>query len=339
MAGCAQTLVLYTTTLEFSPSFYRRYVDNTFCLMKEESHANSFLEFINSINSQIQFDIELENDGKLAFLDTVLSRPVNNSVKNCYPDISTKVKSTDRGLLYNYASFIPEKYKNNLIYCLIYRVYHIASSYHIFDIGLKHLENKFVSNGFPICLVDTIVGKFLNKQYCPESKPTTAPKKSCVLILPYLGFKSIYTNRKLKRLVQKFYPSVELKIIYKRGLSIRSFFSYKDRLPLKCSSNVVYYISYKSCGSRHAYIGKTINTVYERFYGANGHLNPLTKKSALLEHLTQDVSPTCEFDISTIKILDRCGDDLRLRFAENIHLKLGKQSLNTQERSIPLNII
>ena len=84
-------------TLEFSPSFYSRYVDDTFCLMKEESHVNSFLEFINNINSQIQFDVELENDGKLAFLDTVISRPVNNSVKNCYPDISTKVKSTDRG--------------------------------------------------------------------------------------------------------------------------------------------------------------------------------------------------------------------------------------------------
>ena len=170
--------------------------------MKEEGHVNSFLEFINNIDSQIQFDVELENDGKLAFLDTVISRPVDNSVNNCYPDISTKVKSTDRGLLYNYASFIPDKYKNNLIYCLIYRVYHIASSYHIFDIDLEHLENKFVSNGFPIWLVDTIVGKFLNKQYCPESKPTTAPKKSCVLILPYLGLSSIYTNRKLKRLVK-----------------------------------------------------------------------------------------------------------------------------------------
>ena len=43
-------------------------------------------------------------------------------------------------------------------------------------------------------------------------------------------------------------------------------------------------------------------------------------------------------DINTIKVIDKCSGDLKLRFAESIHLKLGKQTLNTQERSIPLQI-
>ena len=79
-------------------------------------------------------------------------------------------------------------------------------------------------------------------------------------------------------------------------------------------------------------------TLLRRFYGANGHLNPSTKKSALLEHLMSDISPQCNFDINTIKVIDKCSGDLKLRFAESIHLKLGKQTLNTQERSIPLQI-
>ena len=39
------------------------------------------------------------------------------------------------------------------------------------------------------------------------------------------------------------------------------------------------------------------------------------------------------------KILDACTGDLQLRFAESTHLKHSKQTLNTQERSIPLKII
>ena len=61
-----------------------------------------------------------------------------------------------------------------------------------------------------------------------------APKKICLLVLPYLGPLSIYVNRKIKRLVNKFYPTIELRIVYKRGLSIQNLFSYEDQLPLKC---------------------------------------------------------------------------------------------------------
>ena len=63
------------------------------------------------------------------------------------------------------------------------------------------------------------------------------------------------------------------------------------------------------------------------------------KSSALLEHLSQDIDPKCEFNPENIKILDTCSGDLQLRYAESIHLKYSKQTLNTQERSIPLHIV
>ena len=56
----------------------------------------------------------------------------------------------------------------------------------------------------------------------------------------------------------------------------------------------------------------------------------------ILEHLSVDLSPTCEFSPDKIKVLDTCRGDLQLRYAESIHLKHSKQTLNTQERSIPL---
>ena len=41
----------------------------------------------------------------------------------------------------------------------------------------------------------------------------------------------------------------------------------------------------------------------------------------------------------TKKNLDSCDKDLKLRYIESIYLKFEKQSLNTQEWSIPLNIM
>ena len=42
---------------------------------------------------------------------------------------------------------------------------------------------------------------------------------------------------------------------------------------------------------------------------------------------TLRISPQCNFDINTIKVIDKCSGYLKLRFAESIHLKLGKQTL------------
>ena len=137
---------LLKNALDYSPTFYRRYMDDTFCLFKEKDHIKRFMNFMNGIDAAIQFDMELEHKDKLSFLDTIIKRNVNN----LYPDVSNKVKSTDKGLFYNYSSFLPDAYKHNLIYCLVYRVFHIASSYSIFHTNLEVLKKKFLKNGFPL---------------------------------------------------------------------------------------------------------------------------------------------------------------------------------------------
>ena len=279
--------------------------------------------------------MELEVNSQLPFLDTVVKR--NNN--NVFPDISTHVKPTDKGLFDNFNSFIPDRYKYNLVRCLIHRVYHIAPSFTIVHEDLDVLRTKFLKNDFPLGLLDNTVGNFLNKQYLPEEKRCTVPKRVVTMVLPYLGPLSIVIQRRLRRLIIKYYPLIEFNIIFKRGRTIKSMFCYKDKFPLRCRSRVVYHIQCESCELRAAYVGKTVNTLYERFYGSNGHLHPSTKSSALLEHLSQDIDPKCEFNPENIKVLDTCSGDLQLRYAESIHLKHSKQTLNTQERSIPLHIV
>ena len=70
-----------------------------------------------------------------------------------------------------------------------------------------------------------------------------------------------------------------------------------------------YYINCNKCGPSAAYIGKTKNTLYERFYGSYGHLNPKTKKSALHDHMMSTNDSECGFDFDKIKILDASSVD------------------------------
>ena len=69
MCHLEQTAIL---TSDLSPEFYRRYVDDTFCLFSSKEDIIKFLEYINSIHPSIKFDMELENNNKLEFLDIVV---------------------------------------------------------------------------------------------------------------------------------------------------------------------------------------------------------------------------------------------------------------------------
>ena len=53
------------------------------------------------------------------------------------------------------------------------------------------------------------------------------------MILPYLGHMSIALERDILKLVRKFYPAVDLRIIFKRGFKLSTMFNFRDRLPLR----------------------------------------------------------------------------------------------------------
>ena len=88
-----------------------------------------------------------------------------------------------------------------------------------------------------------------------------------------------------------------------------------------------------------AYIGKTKNTLHERFYGSNGHLNPRTANSPLLNHMCSSLDNECGFELDSMRILDSSSVDYRLRIIESVYLKYEKQTLNTQEYSFPLKLL
>ena len=59
--------------------FYRRYVDDTFCLFHSEHDAMLFFNYLNSRHPNIKFTFETQINDKLPFLDVL----VDNSTSPC----------------------------------------------------------------------------------------------------------------------------------------------------------------------------------------------------------------------------------------------------------------
>ena len=101
---------------------YRRYVDDIICLFYCENDAIKFFDFLNTRHPNIKFTFEKQVDGKLAFLDILLSTTQDK--------ISTSAfrKKSSIGLYTNFTSFTPFSYKIGLIKTLTHRAFEICSS-------------------------------------------------------------------------------------------------------------------------------------------------------------------------------------------------------------------
>ena len=262
----------YFTQSPLFPKFYVRYVDDTFCIFDNKDKVLPFKEFVNSVHPNITFTVEEEKLGILAFLDTEVHHTAPNSEKQY--ELSVHRKSVYTGLYFHFSAYMPLAYKINLIKTLIHRIYNICSTRDIFHGQIEKLKTYLSKNCFPSGLVKKCIQEVVNKLSLGKPDPSyDVPKKECRIILPYLGVDSFRIKQQIKKTFSAL-PCVKVQVIFSCKNRIRNMFRVKDFIPKLWSSHVVYKINCDSCNE--FYIGKTINTLYERFHtGKNsGHLHP-----------------------------------------------------------------
>ena len=114
--------------------FWRRYANDTFTVVKEES-ITFVLEQLDSYHPNLQFTFELENVGKLSFLDILVIRQSNNKFQT---PVYRKNTNTDTYL--NWFSHAPNTWKRGTLKVLINRAYTLCSTdYHLKE-ELRYLE-------------------------------------------------------------------------------------------------------------------------------------------------------------------------------------------------------
>ena len=106
--------------------------------------------------------METEEIGQLPFLDVLLSK---QSVSDRQGSFITSVyrKKTFTGLLTNYFSLTPFKYKLGLIKTVIDRAYKINNTTQGFHNDIKNLSEILKRNMFPKWLIDKSVKGYLSK--------------------------------------------------------------------------------------------------------------------------------------------------------------------------------
>ena len=82
-----------------------------------------------------------------------------------------------------------------------------------------------------------------------------APKRNVFIKLQFLGSTSFQIRKKLQKLFSDKLTSCNFKIVFTSPVRVKSFFTFKDKLPKMLLSGLVY--QYKCGGCNATYYGNT----------------------------------------------------------------------------------
>ena len=209
-------------------------MDDSFVIIKKDS-VSAFHDFLNSINPKISFTIETENNGKAAFLDTLVTRKNGVITTNVY----RKPTHTDRYL--DYTSHHEKKHKISTATTLLNRASNLPSTTDVKAKEIKHVRDALKANGYPLLVISNILKKNNSTETIPlpeelvgmffkRAEPSnTRPDFACI---PYISgltepLSRLLRNNRIgvvtkphKTLQQefpspKFRPPIDLLISYK----------------------------------------------------------------------------------------------------------------------------
>ena len=133
---------------------------------------------------------------------------------------------------FNFCSFL---FKINSIKTLISRWFNVCSNYKDMHCEFNFLKTFFISNGFPVSLVNSNSKKFLQNRFVP-SQLDSPSKKKIYVSLPYFGYQSEKLQIELSNLLSKYFSSIDFHIILDNNYKIGSLFPCKDKLPSSLQS-------------------------------------------------------------------------------------------------------
>ena len=329
-----ETVWLEECPLSFAPIFFARYVDDIFVLIRSNEHIIKLAEYFSGKHPNIKFTYELENNNTLPFLDVNVYRDASN--------FSTSVhrKTTFSGVYTHFRSFMPEMYKRGLVSTLLYRAYMINSSFLSLHKEIENLKNIFSKNGYPSKFVDKCIATFFNKLYEKKIIVHTVPKMDLMVVLPFLGTTSWKVKNDLIRTFKKNIPFCNLKIVFKTGQRLSSFFPFKDKFPKSLMSGVIYQYTCAKCNL--SYVGCT-KRFWETRLQEHTHVSGLTGKPlhgmqmfAPMQHVRAECHVKVKRD--NFKIIGHEKDRYLLQLKESIIISTERTQLNGNIASVPLHL-
>ena len=167
-------------------------MDDCFAVFENLDFIKMFCDSLNEVHPNIKFTTEIKNNKCINFLDVL----VDNSSTTV--TTSTIRKPTNTGLYSKWSSFVPRRYKYNLVNCVLDRAYKISSSYESICSEADSIVVMLGRNGYPAYFLDSCVRSFYRKYDKMFSHHEEG--KSCrtvVARLPFLGDMSMQLKKEL----------------------------------------------------------------------------------------------------------------------------------------------
>ncbi|BHF85809.1 hypothetical protein SprV_1002898200 [Sparganum proliferum] len=190
---------------------YGRYVDDIFAIATAEADVATLLDAANQAHPSTKFTLEMETTGSLPFLDVLLSRRPDGSVRR-----SVYRKKPWSVQYANFASFVPLQQKRNLVRCLAQRARKICSTDSIEE-DLRKIQDFLRENGYPERFIEKNIAERPIKPATP-----TAEKKTLFLMVPFQGdAASELLRRRLDQTVSRTFPAARVQIAFSTNPILR----------------------------------------------------------------------------------------------------------------------
>lgn len=328
-----ETSVLNTSE-DYCPSFYVRYVDDTLAIFKDRSKVEYFIDAL-KVNSCLNFTYEIPSSEYFNFLDLKF-RVTNGKIET-----GIFVKKTDRGLYFDYCSYIPDCYKLSLIKTLVFRAYRLCSSWNTFHVEIERITKNLIQNRFPMNIIQTEIRKLIDKLYTSEDVFKDSNQLDDIRFFTRCFDASSFKGDKqyLEQLFRKHViPNDEKQkisiMVYYKPKKLSSCFSLRTRRDLCSSHDVVYRFDCPKVSCQASYIGYTTNTLKHR---AQQHKY---KPSKIHDHFMDDHNETPTDLLDNFSILYGNSNFMALKLAEALLIRDKMPDINVRynEMSAILNL-
>ncbi|XP_062698654.1 uncharacterized protein LOC134284184 [Aedes albopictus] len=331
--------------------FLKKFVDDLVTAMPLDQ-LQHVLDVFNSYDIHIQFTHELEVENQLPYLDMLLIRQNNQTVKTQWYQ-----KPIASGRFLNYLSFHPLKQKLNMAKNFAKRVHLLSTD---LDMQTKQVivEDNLKLNGYPTSLRKRIANRMNERensstvgtqpiQHAIGSQPTEEHLEHTYRSIPYIK----HLSERVDRAIGREYPNIKL-AKYNINTVGNLFSRIKDPIALDDQNNVVYHIPCSNCPA--CYIGMTKNRLKTRISGhrtlyntmdrlleqgadnTDPRMASLSERTALMQHSIQE---NHRFDLKQVKILEKVNKTQNLQFLEMCHIARNRHSINRRTDTDGLHAI
>ena len=298
------------------PLWWYRYVDDTHTKLKKQ-YAEDFTNHLNSIDPDIKFTTEGEEDRTLAFLDTLTVIQEDGTLK---VKIYRKPTHTDQYL--NFQSNHPLQHKLGVIQTLHHRADSVITDLTDKEEEKSHINSALEKCGYPKWSFDKVSKrKELANAKKGNSKDNNGKVSKGQVVLPYVKG----TSEALRRI----FNSYGVRACFKPTQTLRQLLvSPKDKTDKQNITGPVYFIPCQGQTLRgkcpESYIGETERSLKTRF---QEHRRPSTVSSEVSQHIHIE-SPGHKVKLDEVKILDRDSRYFERGVKEAVYIRVNQPSLN-----------